>query len=200
MSAELPAGMRLSANRLTKALRAALADQPEAVETLRARCGDARRFEAWLQGASHYEAAEPCAKDGGTRRITRDGYCWTCKQRKSPFVLAGNRFDRARAVYAPDGRQRVSRARWEGERAAVRAERAGEDLGVHAAGAWTARALPTGRVVLTTKAADGRLTVIDCAKTWLDQQRERMGSARFFQHLEGQADLRQVLAACGWSL
>lgn len=200
MSAALPASVKVSANRLTKALRAALADQPEAVELLRARCGDARRFEAWLQGASTYEAAEPCARDGSTKRITRDGYCWACKQRKSPFVIVGNRFDRARAVYAPDGRQRVTRARWEGERSAVRAERAGEDLGVHVVGAWTARALPTGRVVLTTKDADGRLVVINCAKTWLDQQRERMGTAGFFQHLETQADLRQVLAACGWSL
>lgn len=82
----------------------------------------------------------------------------------------------------------------------MRAERAGEDLGVHVVGAWTARALPTGRVVLTTKDAAGRLAVIECAETWLDQQRERMGSARFFQHLETQADLRQVLSACGWSL
>lgn len=200
MSVVLPPGAKLSANRLTKALRAALADQPEAVETLRARCGDARRFEAWLEGASHYEAAEPCAKDGGTKRITRDGYCWTCKQRRSPLVLADGRFDRARAVNAPDGRQRVSRARWESERAAVRAERAGEDLGVHVAGAWTARALPTGRVVLTTQNTDGRQVVIECAKTWLDQQRERMGTAGFFKHLESQADLRHVLAACGWSL
>jgi hypothetical protein len=200
MSAALPAGMKLSANRLTKALRAALADQPEAVETLRARCSDPRRFEAWLEGATHYEAAEPCTRDGSTKRITRDGYCWACKQRKSPFVLVGNRFDRARAVYAPDGRQRVSRARWEGERSAVRAERSGEDLGVYIAGNWTARALPTGRVVLTKNHSDGRLATIDCAKTWLDQQRERMGTARFFEHLEAQADLRQVLAACGWSL
>lgn len=82
----------------------------------------------------------------------------------------------------------------------MRAERAGEDLGVHVAGAWTARALPTGRVVLTTEDVDGRLVVIDCAKTWLDQQRERMGTAKFFEHLENQADLRAVLAACGWSL
>jgi len=200
MSAVLPSGVKFSANRLTKALRTALKDQPDAVETLRVRCANARRFEAWLQGASHYEAAQPCHKDGSTKRITRDGYCWACKQRKSPFVLVGNRLDRARAVYAPDGRQRVSRARWEGERSAVRAERAGESLGVHVAGAWTARALPTGRVVLTTKDTDGRLAVIECAKTWLDQQRDRIGTTGVFKHLESQADLRQVLAACGWSL
>jgi hypothetical protein len=200
MKATLPNGVKFSANRLTKALRVALADRPEAVEVLRQRCGDLRRFEAWTRGETHYEAGEPCAKDGSTKRITRDGYCWACKQRKSPFVRVGNKFDRAQAVYAPSGRQRLTRARWEGERGAVRAERSGEDLGVHVSGDWTARALPTGRVVLTFKQPNDRMEVISCAKTWLAQQRERVGTERFYENLQARADLRQVLAACGWAL
>ncbi|WP_116345694.1 hypothetical protein [Cupriavidus taiwanensis] len=181
--------MKVGASRLTRALYQQVKDDTAAMRRINHRCRDPLRFAAWTRGERRYIVERQCDKCGSQIRLVRDGSCAGCAGKRSPLKLtAGGKLDKAAYVFAADGRQRIGRNRWLGQRDAERAERQGQFREVRR-GKYAARIYPTGRVEVWGESG------------WRADDLEKLAREQgeaFFRFAQGEPDLVAIMYEAGW--
>jgi hypothetical protein len=135
-------GIRLTADKLTKAKRDLARSDPAVAEHLRRRIREPGRFNAMMAGRSRYASDTACRRCGGNTRTVYGAACWTCQTSLRPLQLT----DRGRvAGWPPAFRSRAGWLALCGER---RRERQGERE-TRTFGPFTATTTPTGTLSIS---------------------------------------------------